>query len=349
MLMSKLIKYNSVRLPLASIANSFVQLVVRKELSTNRNELAAFKGNFNRKNNRNQLRKSQDRQDSYEKKFIFRGKSNQYIEKIDDEESLDEKPELEEDLELFSRNENTYHKKVIDEDIKQRKRIKYGIIKKKMSTLEGYTHSYFNLLSWDAKEQIKYLNLNEPDYWTVEKICESFPITEENCRKLLRSKWTPKTLDDLSRHDEKVIENWKKLTSSENTEPSGPAINIYEEYKKSNRLALLKNACGLPDVEFKRKTLIFNDSFSIHESVLCKPGIFSKLITRDKESIKKLFEKNNDPLAKQLDSSVNKQTAEKRSSSVEDHLVLTKQELYKSLEKLTVEIKNNNSIAKNSK
>jgi hypothetical protein len=160
--MSKLIKYNSVRLPLASIANSFVQLVVRKELSTNRNELAAFKGNFNRKNNRNQLRKSQDRQDSYEKKFIFRGKSNQYIEKIDDEESLDEKPELEEDLELFSRNENTYHKKVIDEDIKQRKRIKYGIIKKKMSTLEGYTHSYFNLLSWDAKEQIKYLNLNEP-------------------------------------------------------------------------------------------------------------------------------------------------------------------------------------------
>ncbi len=160
--MSKLIKYNSVRLPLASIANSFVQLVVRKELSTNLNELAAFKGNFNRKNNRNQLRKSQDRQDSYEKKFIFRGKSNQYIEKIDDEESLDEKPELEEDLELFSRNENTYHKKVIDEDIKQRKRIKYGIIKKKMSTLEGYTHSYFNLLSWDAKEQIKYLNLNEP-------------------------------------------------------------------------------------------------------------------------------------------------------------------------------------------
>ena len=58
------------------------------------------------------------------------------------------------------------------------------------------------------------------DYWTVEKIVESYPITTESCRKLLRSRWAPKTLDDLARHDEKVIENWKKLTSEEKTEPS---------------------------------------------------------------------------------------------------------------------------------
>ena len=154
-MMTKCLVSNSIRLPLAVIANSFIQLVVRKELSTKGNDLVEFKENFNR----NQFKKSQD---NYEKKFIYRGKSNQFIEKFVDEENLAEKPELEKDLELFSKNENLYHKQVIDEDIKQRKRIKYGIIKKKMSTLEGNKHKYFNLLSWDAKEQIKYLNLNDP-------------------------------------------------------------------------------------------------------------------------------------------------------------------------------------------
>ena len=64
------------------------------------------------------------------------------------------------------------------------------------------------------------------DYWTVVKICESFPITLESCKKLLKSKWVPKTLDDLAKHDEKVIENWKKLTAIENTEPSNFLLKI---------------------------------------------------------------------------------------------------------------------------
>ena len=47
--------------------------------------------------------------------------------------------------------------------------------------------------------------------WTHEKIVESFPITLESCRKLLKSKWAPRTLEELAEHDEKVIENWKLL------------------------------------------------------------------------------------------------------------------------------------------
>jgi hypothetical protein len=49
----------------------------------------------------------------------------------------------------------------------------------------------------------------------------------------------------------------------------GPAINIYKEFKNSNRLALLRNAAGMSGVEFKRKAKIFNDSYAIHESLLC--------------------------------------------------------------------------------
>ena len=48
--------------------------------------------------------------------------------------------------------------------------------------------------------------------WTIEKITDSFPITAASCRKLLRSKWAPKNLEELAKHDAKVIENWKILS-----------------------------------------------------------------------------------------------------------------------------------------
>lgn len=48
--------------------------------------------------------------------------------------------------------------------------------------------------------------------WTVNKIVECFPITEEACRKLLKSKWAPHSLEQLARHDDRVMENWKMLS-----------------------------------------------------------------------------------------------------------------------------------------
>jgi hypothetical protein len=51
--------------------------------------------------------------------------------------------------------------------------------------------------------------------WSVDRIVESFPITRESCIKLLKSKWAPKTLDDLIKHDDKVMRNWKELAESE--------------------------------------------------------------------------------------------------------------------------------------
>ena len=64
------------------------------------------------------------------------------------------------------------------------------------------------------------------------------------------------------------------------------------------------------------------------------PGTFSNLIARDKESMEKIFNKNK--TTQQSDSTV---TKSKSSSSVEDHLKQTRQELAKSLEKLTLDIK----------
>lgn len=76
-----------------------------------------------------------------------------------DPESLDK---LNDDLDLYAQNEFAYHHKVIDEDIRERRRVKIGIIKKKIAKLEGRVEENFNLLTWDAKEQIKHLNIVDP-------------------------------------------------------------------------------------------------------------------------------------------------------------------------------------------
>lgn len=72
-----------------------------------------------------------------------------------------------EDLELYSRSEQAYHTHVIEEDMRARRRAKTAIIKKKISKIEGSGDEHDmkvnpNLLTWDAKEQIKHLNNIDP-------------------------------------------------------------------------------------------------------------------------------------------------------------------------------------------
>jgi hypothetical protein len=148
-----------------------------------------------------------------EKNFIFRGKSETFAPDDLDDQDPEELLKYEEDLNLFAKDENLYHSKIIEKDIKERNKIKNAIIKKNVKKIEDREkYRNTNLLTWDAKEQIKYLHLKHPEIWTVEKLADSFPITIESCKKLLRSNWAPKTLDDLIKHDNKVIRNWKLVT-----------------------------------------------------------------------------------------------------------------------------------------
>ena len=48
-----------------------------------------------------------------------------------------------------------------------------------------------------------------------------------------------------------------------------PAINIYEEYKRQNKLHVLKHATGIPGIFFERKTEILDDAFSYHKQLIC--------------------------------------------------------------------------------
>ena len=189
----------------------------KKDNKTQNNDNSIFIQNLNAGGKLRRFRNFLPDMKEEDHKFEYKVRSERLIDSLeeDDEENL---LKTDEDLALYTKNEGLYHSKIVDEDVRKRKSIKMGIVKKKLKKIEGERYRNTNLLTWDAKEQIKHLSINEPDVWTPERIADSFPITLESCKKLLRSKWTPKTLDQLIEHDEKVMKNWKSLANMENIE-----------------------------------------------------------------------------------------------------------------------------------
>lgn len=66
-----------------------------------------------------------------------------------------------------------------------------------------------NFLTWDEKEQIRDAYKTDPEQWSIEKLAESFPATEEIIMKVIRNKWTPKNAKRIQEHDASVRETWK--------------------------------------------------------------------------------------------------------------------------------------------
>ena len=100
-----------------------------------------------------------------EKNFIMRGRSQEFEKDLDNEDphlTMNEEADNNEDLNIYARDKDAYHEKVIEEDRMKRRSAKFVIIKKKMEKLDGLKVQHPNLLTWDAKEQIKHLHLNHP-------------------------------------------------------------------------------------------------------------------------------------------------------------------------------------------
>ncbi|KAL1432846.1 hypothetical protein MTO96_013045 [Rhipicephalus appendiculatus] len=68
-----------------------------------------------------------------------------------------------------------------------------------------------NLLSWAAKEQIRYLHSLDPSEWTVEKIAQCFPVSVLGAKKLLKSQFRIATAEQIAEHDRNVQLKWKAL------------------------------------------------------------------------------------------------------------------------------------------
>ena len=116
-----------------------------------------------------------------------------------------------------------------------------------------------NLLTWDAKEQIRYLHQELPEEWTFEKLSQSFPISAHGVKLMLKSSFQPRTVADLIKHDRAVHRAWKQLRAAgKGRLKDGPIVSRYEMLVDDNQLDLLGNAAGvaqLPTSDWRQQLL----------------------------------------------------------------------------------------------
>lgn len=120
---------------------------------------------------------------------------------------------------------------VIDKEIKLRQKVKYHIIRRKM-TPPGPPE---RKLTWDAMEKIRYLKQEQPEEWTVERLAEGFSVSKDVIFRVLRSKFTP-SLERKAKQDTKVM---AKLTQQ--VLSSGPRAEQEKQRLTSGTRAALSS------------------------------------------------------------------------------------------------------------
>lgn len=128
---------------------------------------------------------------------------------LDNVDSLEEDPEETYDAD-FSRLGHS-HREHENEMAFQKEQLKYRIIKSKHFKTEKQP----NFLTWAEKEQIRYLNKQEPDEWTPKRLAESFPAIEEVIRKIIKAKWSPASMQQIQKHDAGAKKNWELLKANQ--------------------------------------------------------------------------------------------------------------------------------------
>lgn len=160
-----------------------------------------------------------------------------------------------------------FNQAILSEEEKLKQKTKFKVIERKYFKKS----QEINLLTWDAKEQIRFLSNEYPDEWTVDRLSESFPVSRDGVVKLLKSQFRPKSLEEVVKHDRRVQKNWKQLKEGKRKGmlAGGPIISRYEE--------ILKNAAGnpsLPMPDLNRLLLSSGKTRTRHD----KPGAFLSIV-----------------------------------------------------------------------
>ncbi|BFY97213.1 hypothetical protein BsWGS_00252 [Bradybaena similaris] len=107
-----------------------------------------------------------------------------------------------------------------------------------------------NLLTYAAKEQIRYLHKLDPEEWSVQALSDLFPVSEEIIRQTIKSKLRIYRQKEVLQHDQEVQKNWDNLmVSLENDDPAisddivQPFMNLQDEI-------VIQNATGILDLPF---------------------------------------------------------------------------------------------------
>ncbi|KAL8611891.1 hypothetical protein ACOMHN_033636 [Nucella lapillus] len=106
-----------------------------------------------------------------------------------------------------------------------------------------------NLLTWNAKQQIRYLHQQLPEDWTPQQLAQSFPISEEGVRRLLKNSYVPRSEEEIAKHDRRVMAHWRQLRQTLAL-GSGPGevtqtqTHPFQHIIEAGKLPLMINAGG---------------------------------------------------------------------------------------------------------
>lgn len=146
---------------------------------------------------------------------------------LNDVEAFQEDPEITYDAD-FNELAKSYEEHEHEMALKK-EQLKYYVVKNRYFKSEQQP----NFLTWAEKEQIRYLNKQDRDEWTPERLSQSFPAVEEVIVKILKANWTPSSMKRIQKHDENVRKNWVLMKSGE---MKGLDPDLQEHLKKfSNR------------------------------------------------------------------------------------------------------------------
>lgn len=139
---------------------------------------------------------------------------------------------------------------VIREEKRKEKTVKFHKIKRQLRPKGAPVRK----LTWDAIEQIRFLKLESPEEWSMERLAEGFSVTPDEISRILRSKFTPgperKLKQDqmvlakqqLTLADGTEVQPKKVLTSSTHiTLPPGPSGALVATTSQSQEVVMADN------------------------------------------------------------------------------------------------------------
>lgn len=112
-----------------------------------------------------------------------------------------------------------------------------------------------DLLTWAAKEQIRYLHKIYPDSWPVDELLENFPVSEDYLHYILKDNRKLFQEEDILKHDKCVLERWKRLRGQ--IESGDISEEDYKNYMKcffnSQFECVVQNATRLSDYPYPQE------------------------------------------------------------------------------------------------
>ncbi|XP_011704124.1 PREDICTED: uncharacterized protein LOC105459637 [Wasmannia auropunctata] len=145
-------------------------------------------------------------------------------------------------------------------------------------------------LTFAERELIHKLHTVNPEEWTVEKLSESFPALPGTIQKILRSKWSPRSVERVMEYDSVVKKNWETFRAGKL--PLSPILSEHLTKFKDRKVILTDRELlaerFVPKLEFKKpKSQLFS---SIVQTYLDEKQNDPKLLSQENNTSKAIDE-----------------------------------------------------------